>query len=113
SLVKWVNRLVMLLKKLCFLMLLATTMLWGQGNTSTIVGTVADQSGGVMPGADVTATNVNTNVATTVSSDANGNFRLANLQPGVYQIEAQSPGFKRFLRTGITLQLDRQLRVDV
>ncbi|WP_162179847.1 TonB-dependent receptor [Bryobacter aggregatus] len=78
-----------------------------------MVGTVTDPSGAVVPGAQVTARNVNTGVRATANTDGTGNFRVPYLQPGQYTLEAQAGGFKRFIRKDISLELDRELRVDV
>ena len=87
-------------------------MLLGQGNNATIVGTITDQSGAVMAGVPVVVTNVNTNIRTSAVTDESGNYQMPNLQPGVYQIEVQSPGFKRFVRQNVPLEIDRQLRLN-
>jgi hypothetical protein len=92
--------------------LLAASMLWAQGNNATIVGSVSDPSGAVMPGVAVVATNVNTNVRSSVVTDGSGNFQIPNLQPGMYQVEVQSTGFKRFIRQNVSLEIDRQLRLN-
>src|SRR5688572_7021081 len=100
------------MRSLLLSLLLAATMLWAQGNNSTLVGTITDPSGAVMTGVPVVATNVNTNVRSSAVSDESGNFQIPNLQPGMYQVEVQSPGFKRFVRQNVPLEIDRQLRIN-
>src|SRR6266404_4064397 len=59
----------------------------------TIAGKVADQNGAVVPGATVTATLVATKVERTVVTDGDGNYKLIQLSPGVYNIKASFTGF--------------------
>jgi hypothetical protein len=87
--------------------------LFAQGVNSSIVGTASDATGAVVPGVQVIATNVNTGVRTSATTDGTGNYRMPLLQPGQYEMEAQAPGFKRFVRKNINLELDRELRLDV
>jgi hypothetical protein len=56
-------------------------------------GVVADQSGGVLPGATVTVTNVDTNVSRTVTTETNGRFYIPALPPGTYRVSASLSGF--------------------
>lgn len=78
-----------------------------------MVGTATDATGAVVPGVQIVAINVNTGVRSTATTDGSGNFRVPYLQPGTYNVEAEAQGFKRFVRQGIPLELDRELRVDV
>ena len=84
-----------------------------QGINSSVVGTVTDQTGAVVPGVSITVTNVNTGVKSSAVTDGTGNYRVPHLQPGQYQVEASAPGFKRFARQNVTLEIDRELRIDV
>src|SRR5262249_48783797 len=63
-----------------------------------IQGTVLDTSGGVLPGATVTATNLATGVSTTRQTSAAGVFVLSPLPPGDYKLAATLDGFKTFLQ---------------
>jgi hypothetical protein len=92
---------------------LIAVCLFGQGNTSSIVGTVTDPSGAIVPGAKVVATNVGTGVASAVTSDSFGNYTVSLLPPGVYNVEAEVTGFKKFIRQNVTLEMTRLLRVDI
>ena len=68
---------------------------WGQ-STGTITGNVLDASGSAIPNAKVTATNIDTNVATSVESTGAGVYSMPGLAPGKYRIEAAVSGFKTF-----------------
>ncbi|MFN3326924.1 MAG: carboxypeptidase regulatory-like domain-containing protein [Bryobacteraceae bacterium] len=93
--------------------LLSACLIFGQGNTGSIVGTVTDASDAIVPGARITLTNTRTGVQATTNSDGSGNYLFNFVQPGTYSVEAESPGFKRFSRTNITLEMFRQLRIDI
>lgn len=82
-----------------------------QINTGTIVGTVQDEQRGVIPGATVTVTNVALGVSTELITNDQGVFLAAALRPGVYQVEAEMPGFRRALQRNI--QVSVQSRVEV
>src|SRR5437867_4977465 len=84
-----------------------------QVTTATIVGTVSDPGGSIVPGAQVTARNVDTGLARTVISSDAGTYRLEFLPVGKYDIEVSYTGFKKALVTGIVLQVNDTSRVDV
>ena len=60
---------------------------FGQGNTGTILGTVSDSSGAIVPEVKIVVLNVDTGIATTVQSDHLGNYRAQFLPPGSYTAE--------------------------
>ena len=66
----------------------------GQELTGTIVGTVADESRGLLPGATVTVVNVDTGVKQSLTTDREGRYRAANLIPGSYEVWAALTGFR-------------------
>ncbi len=84
-----------------------------QSFTATILGTVKDASGAVVPQATISVINTATNVRVEVFSDGSGNFVVPQLPPGQYTLEATLPGFKKFVRSGIELHTNQQARVDV
>ena len=68
---------------------------YAQGSsTSTITGTVADSSGGVLPGATVTAKHLATGVVSTTVTNTEGAFTIASLPPGTYEVSVALEGFK-------------------
>src|SRR5262245_49380027 len=71
---------------------------WGQA-TAQISGNVKDQSGAVLPGAEVTATQTETGIARMTVSNESGFFNLPNLALGPYRIEVALPGFRTFVQT--------------
>src|SRR5262245_60896308 len=84
-----------------------------QSTFGTILGTVTDRSGGVVPGAKVTITNQGANVSSEVVSDAVGNFEANNLKAGVYTVSAEATGFKSFRAQDLVLDARQTLRVNV
>jgi hypothetical protein len=76
----------------------------GQGVTGNIRGTVVDSSGGVIPGATVKITNINTGLTRTVTSGTTGIFVASLLPPGTYNVTITKEGFKTFTQSGVLLQ---------
>jgi hypothetical protein len=83
------------------------------GVTASILGTVKDPSGAIVPGATVTATNTETHVAQTVSTNGDGYYTFPALQPGNYEVSTNVPGFKASTQTGINLNVNDAITVDV
>lgn len=82
-------------------------------NNQEIAGTVRDASGSVVVGANVTVTNAGTNFARTAISNDAGNFVVANLPIGRYNIAAEAKGFKKTVLTNIELTVDAKLAVTL
>src|SRR5579872_7026908 len=91
---------------------LASGPLFGQVNTGRILGTVTDQTGGVIAGAMVTVTNSQTGVVRNLTTDQAGEYVAPNLNPGTYAVRATSMGFQTFERQNITVGLGQDSRVD-
>src|ERR1041385_5420633 len=85
--------------------LFASSSAWAQA-TAQISGTVKDQSGAVLPGVEVTATQTETGLSRNTVTNETGAYALPNLQVGPYRLEAALPGFRTFLQTGIVLEVD-------
>src|SRR5438093_1398578 len=90
---------------LLIIVLLCSGVVWGQA-TAQISGTVRDQSGAVLPGVEVTATQTDTGIARSVVTNETGSYVLANLTTGPYKLEAGLPGFRTFVQNGIVLQVN-------
>ncbi len=84
---------------------LASGNLWAQA-TAQISGTVRDQSGAVLPGVEVTATQTATGITRNTVSNETGSYVLSNLALGPYRLEAALPGFRTYAQTGIVLQVN-------
>ena len=86
------------------ILLLTTSAAWAQA-TAQMSGTVRDESGAVLPGVTVTATQVDTGAMRTAVTDENGAYVLPNLPTGPYKVEASLQGFRTYAQTGIVLQV--------
>src|SRR3989338_3357020 len=72
-------------------------------NTGTILGTVKDQTGAVLPGASISIRNVETGSSRTTVSGSRGEYRVPALNVGTYEVQAELSGFQTGIRQGITL----------
>ncbi|HLI33631.1 MAG TPA: carboxypeptidase-like regulatory domain-containing protein, partial [Terriglobia bacterium] len=91
---------------------LGTALCWGSVGGS-ISGTVRDASGGIVPAAKVTITNVNTGVSQVVISNDLGVYSFLALPVGTYKLVVTKQGFETYQRSDITLNTNDQLRYDV
>ncbi len=98
---------------LLFCFALLASGVTAQTTGGTISGTVADKTGAVIPGVTVTATNEATNVVNTVQTNASGAYSFLTLPVGTYDIEAKQTGFQNYKQTGITLNVNDHITVDV
>jgi hypothetical protein len=101
----------------CFLLavlltLLISTTVWADV-TGSILGVVHDTTGAVVAGANVVATDLDTNEAHSAISDPLGNYRMLALPVGHYKVEASLAGFQKFVTTGIELTVNEQRRIDI
>ncbi|MFP2905043.1 TonB-dependent receptor domain-containing protein [Pyxidicoccus sp. 3LFB2] len=96
---------------------LAAGLLYGSAafaQSSTMIGTVIDaQSRQPVPDVVVTATSPNLQGEQTVVSDAQGNYRIPQLPPGVYTLRFEKEQFKPYARSDVQLRLNRTIRVNV
>ncbi|MBI2821080.1 MAG: TonB-dependent receptor [Acidobacteria bacterium] len=103
-----------LLRKYLF-SLVALILFGGIGlaqTTATISGSVKDASEAVLPGAEVTVTNVETGINRNTVTDDEGRYRVTNLNVGQYEIKASLPGFQTSVRSGISLTIGREAVVN-
>src|SRR5215471_15547152 len=93
--------------------LIFATSLFSQTDRGTITGTVADASSAVIPGANVTATNSQTTAKYETVSTETGNYTLTQLPAGNYEVTVELPGFKKYVRQGVTVLAATVVRIDV
>ena len=79
----------------------------------TIVGTVTDATGAVMPGVTVTVTNTDTKTRHTVMTSASGDYSLSYVMNGIYRIEATPSGFRAAAVSGVVVGAAHTVRVDI
>jgi hypothetical protein len=85
---------------------------WPQA-TSQISGTVRDQSGLAIPGAEVKVTQTATGAVRTVNAATDGGYVLASLPIGPYLLEVTKEGFSKYVQSGIVLQVDSNPTIDI
>src|SRR4051812_18436824 len=88
-------------------------MVNAQSVSGTILGTVTDSSGSVIPNAKVTIVNEGTGLTRTVHADANGEFTAPSLPTGHYTVIAELTGFKTLTLSNIELGVDQRARIDL
>jgi hypothetical protein len=84
-----------------------------QAVKGALLGTITDSNGAAAAGATVTATETRTNLTQTTAANADGNYAFANIQNGVYRVEATLRGFKKVVREGVTVDVNTTVRVDL
>src|SRR5215471_284188 len=82
------------------------------GITGSISGVVTDPSGAVVSGAKVVATNTQTGISSSVTSDGKGFYVVAALPVGAYTLQITVAGFKTYQRTGIQIDANASVRAD-
>jgi hypothetical protein len=115
---KW-NRVVLMRILLVFFCSVAVVFTAAaQTSNVTITGTITDQSGAFVPGATVTATNTQTGIAKSDTSDQAGRYTILSLTPGFYDVQAAQPGFATVVRrnqeflVGTTVTIDFSLQIS-
>ena len=97
-----------------YLMLLLSALpLRGQAVKASLVGTVTDSSGAVVPGAEITITEVNTNFSRSATTNESGYYVFSNLNPGVYRVEAKLTGFKTAVKDKVEVLVNTTVRADL
>src|ERR1700691_5553169 len=81
--------------------------------TGTLLGTVSDQNGAVIPSASVHVTNADTGFSTTGLSNSEGSYLIPLLPIGHYSISVEAKGFQSFIRSGVFVPVAQNIRVDV
>lgn len=105
------------LRRLSFRLLLITlfvsfaSLTWAQTG-ATIVGTVTDPSGAVVPNVQITVTNTGTNQTTRLTTNDAGQYVAADLQIGHYQVKAQASGFKSAEQSDLALNVGDRAKLD-
>ena len=94
-------------------MLLLSVALLAQGNFGRIMGTVADQTGAVLPGATVSIIDTQRGLARTLITDAAGEYNAPTLIPGIYTVRVEMKGFQTTNRENVELEVGKEVRVDL
>jgi hypothetical protein len=91
----------------------AVPAIWGQAVSATLVGTVTDNTGAVVPKANVTILENATGIEHAGQSNESGNFTFPDLTPGAYTVTVAAQGFKKERRAGVDVEVNSTTRVDV
>ncbi|MGB7191730.1 MAG: TonB-dependent receptor, partial [Acidobacteriaceae bacterium] len=97
----------------CAALILITAAALGQANTGTISGTVSDPSAAAIPGAQITATNIDTGQSRETISNGSGYFTFALMQIGHYQVKIEAQGFKSITRNDLTLLAGKEISLPL
>src|SRR6266567_8092049 len=89
-----------------------SALCFAQSDRGTITGTVSDPAGAVVATASVEARNTDMGATYPVATSATGNYTIAELPAGTYELSVMSAGFKKFIRTGLIVQAAQTIRVD-
>lgn len=92
--------------------LAVSSQAFGQSSTGTIVGTVHDAGGAIIPGAQIVVKNTDTGVERTIKSSDQGEFYVPEVAIGSYSVTASVAGFKTEVRRGITVSVGAAVTVD-
>ena len=95
------------------LALSSSMSLWGQTSLATITGSIIDAQGAGIPAVKITVTNVATKLSFSRESSQDGTYVIPQLPIGPYTLEATAAGFKTFQQSGINLEVNQRLRVDI
>ena len=98
---------------ICCLLVVAGATVFAQSDRGTVTGSVTDQAGAVIPNAAIEIKNINTSAVYQTQSSSTGNYTFSLLPAGKYQMSSSVPGFKQFVRTGITVMVAQILRIDI
>ena len=111
--VTWKGRVLFLALLMRVTMVLAVGAGMAQQGGGTISGSVTDSQGAAISGASVQVKNVGTNSTFSAVTNASGFYTAPGMALGEYEVEVQFEGFKRSVRSGITLQVNQTARIDV
>src|SRR5689334_16223872 len=100
-------------RRIALLLGMACGLSFAQLNTGTITGSVTDPSGAAVANVKVSAVQVDTNFESHATTNAEGLYRIQSLQPGAYRLSFEAAGFKRFVQSGVDLNVGVVLPVNV
>jgi len=103
----------MRLLAVCFCVAFVVTAAFAQGDRGAVTGTVSDPAKAIIPNAAVSMRNVETGAQYQTVTTETGNYTLPQLPSGNYELIVESPGFSRYVQTGIRVLIAQTARIDV
>jgi hypothetical protein len=100
-------------RSLAIVLVLLPALAAAQQGTTELRGMLQDAQGGALPGVTVVVRNQETGMFREVISNADGTYFISGLIPGVYEINAELQGFKKFTRRDVALEIGRTATVDI
>src|ERR1700757_3706839 len=104
-----ITRVLMLVSVACLFGFSASGV--GQAVYGSIYGTITDATGAIVPGANITVTDVAKGTTVTVQSNASGDFTVEHLIPDIYDVKIDAGGFKGYQQKGIQVFADNAVKV--
>src|SRR5215469_4801161 len=100
------------MRRQAIVLLIVTATALAQSDRGTITGTVSDPAGAVVASAAIEAKNIQTGVSYRAASTETGNYTIAQLPAGTYELTLTVPGFKKYVRQGLTVEVAQTVRID-
>ena len=94
-------------------LILSAAVASAQTANGTITGLVSDPAGAVVPNAQVEDKNVETGFVYPAIATSTGNYTIPSIPAGVYNITVEHSGFRKYIQTGVTVQVAQSARLDV
>lgn len=102
------------MSKLILVFILSAAAAFPQAmRTATLVGTVTDPSGSAVPGVKLKAVNIDTKFTFEAVASTAGEYTIPYLPNGTYELTVETPGFKKYVQSGITLRAGESPRIDI
>lgn len=95
------------------LLIVSSSVAWGQFDSATVLGTIKDPSGASVPSASVVLTNAGKGIAISRQADGNGDYEFTNVQPGEYSLTVTASGFTKSVTDPFTVDVGARQRVSV
>ena len=91
----------------------ACGFLYAQAVSGSLLGTVTDSSGAVVPSAKITITEMNTGISRKMETNASGNYAFPTLEPGTYRVAVEQTGFRTAVKEGVGVLVNTTVRADL
>lgn len=98
---------------LLFVCALTANTASAQAVSGSILGTVTDATGAIVPSAKVTILEVNTNQSRSINTNESGNYSFANVPPGRYSVTVEQTGFRKAIQEGVEVTINSTVRADM